>query len=85
MKITRDKKRNGIRPKIRTTRRQRVRRTLAKNGTLMMKDYLPPPSTSPPSSPTNITRASWLRRRRYVHEIPLSTLLLVMRILMMMM
>jgi hypothetical protein len=34
--------------------------------------------------PTNITRASWLRRRRYIHEIPLSTLLLVMRILMMM-
>jgi hypothetical protein len=33
--------------------------------------------------PTNITRASWLRRKRYVHEIPLSTLLLVMRILMM--
>jgi hypothetical protein len=34
--------------------------------------------------PTNVILASWLRRRRYVFEIPLSTLLLVMRILPMM-
>jgi hypothetical protein len=34
--------------------------------------------------PTNTTRASWLTRRRYVHEIHLSTLLLVMRNLLMM-
>jgi hypothetical protein len=36
------------------------------------------------SSPTSITHASWLKIRRYVHEIPLSTLLLVMMNLMMM-
>jgi hypothetical protein len=35
-------------------------------------------------SPMNATRASWLRRRRYIHEIHLSTLLLVMRNLLMM-
>jgi hypothetical protein len=34
--------------------------------------------------PTNTTRVSWLRRRRYVHDIHLSTLLLVMRNLLMM-
>jgi hypothetical protein len=36
-------------------------------------------STSLRSSLMNATFASWLRRRRYVFEIPLSTLLLVMR------
>jgi hypothetical protein len=44
-----------------------------------MKEWLPRPSTSLHSSPTNATLASWLRRRRYVFEIPLNTLLLVMR------
>jgi hypothetical protein len=39
---------------------------------------------SPPSSSTSDIPTSWLRRRRYVHEILQSTLLLVMRILMMM-
>jgi hypothetical protein len=75
MKMTRYIKRNGrIR---RTTGRRRARRTSARNGTPTalhpiptMKDWLPPPSTSHPSSPTNITLALWLRRRRYVHEIP---------------
>jgi hypothetical protein len=33
MKMTRDKKRNGRRRKIRTTGRQRARRTLTENGT----------------------------------------------------
>jgi hypothetical protein len=57
-----------------------------RNGTLIaphptptMKDWLPRPSTSLRSSPTNATLASWPRRRRYVFEILLSTLLLVMR------
>jgi hypothetical protein len=77
MKMTRNKKRNGRRRKRRTTGRRRAWRTLARNGTLnvlhptpTMKDKSPPPSTNPPSFPTNIARASWLRRRRYVHEIP---------------
>jgi hypothetical protein len=43
------------------------------------------PSTNLLSSPTNDTHASWLRRRRYVYEIRLSTLLLVMRNSLMMM
>jgi hypothetical protein len=53
------------------TRRRRARRTLAKNGiqtallpTLTTKDLLPQPSTSPLSSPTNATLASWQRRKR---------------------
>jgi hypothetical protein len=68
----------------------KARLTLARSGTRtalhltpMMRDLLPLPSTSPPSSPTSDTLASWLRRRRYVHEIPLNTLLLVMWIPMM--
>jgi hypothetical protein len=76
--------------KDRTTGRQRVRLPLARSGTqtavhltLTMRDLLPPHSTCPPTSPTSDTLASWPRRRRYVHEILLSTLLLVMRILMM--
>jgi hypothetical protein len=75
----------------RTIRRQRVRLTLARSGTRTalhptptMRDLLPPPSTSPPSSPTSDILASWLWKRRYVHEILLSTLILVMSILMMM-
>jgi hypothetical protein len=39
-------------------------------------------STSSPSFPMSDTLISWLRRRRYIYEILLSTLLLVMRILM---
>jgi hypothetical protein len=88
--MTRDKKRNGRSRRKRTTGMQRARLTLARSGTrnalhptLMMRDLLPPPSTSPPSSPMSDTLASWLRRRRYIHEIALSTLLLVMRIPMM--
>jgi hypothetical protein len=91
MKMTRDKKINGRRRRKITTRRQRARLTSARSGTqttlyltLTMRDLLPQPLTSPPSSPRSITHASWLRRRRYVNEIPLSTLLLVMRNLMMM-
>jgi hypothetical protein len=48
------------------------------------KDSLHPPSISPPASPTSLTLASWRKRRRYVLMIPLSILLLVMRILMLM-
>jgi hypothetical protein len=90
MIMTRHKKRKGRRRGRKTTGRRRVRRTLARNGTPTvlhptptMKDWLPPPSTSPPSSPTIITHASWLRRRRYIPEILLSTLLLVLRNLIM--
>jgi hypothetical protein len=89
--MTRDKKTNGRRRRKRTTGRQRSRLTLARGGTWTalhptptMRDLLPLPSTSPPSSQTSDILASWLRRRRYVYEILLSTLLLVMRILMMM-
>jgi hypothetical protein len=91
IKMTGDKKRNGRRRRKRTTGRQRVRLTLARSGTRTalhptptMRDLLPLPSTSPPSSPTSDILASWPRRRRYIHEILLNTLLLVMRILMMM-
>jgi hypothetical protein len=52
--------------------------------TLTMRDLLSQPSTSPPSYPMSITHASWLRRRRYILEIPLSTLLLVIKNLIMM-
>jgi hypothetical protein len=90
MIITRDKKREGRRGRKRTIGRQRARLTSARTGTQTalhsiptMRDLLLPPSTSPLSSPTSNILASWLRRRRYVHEILLSTLLLVMRILMM--
>jgi hypothetical protein len=86
MIMTRDKKRAGRGKKRRTTGRQRVRHTLERSGILTaphltptMKDWLPRPSTSLRFSQTNTTLASWPRRRRYVFEIPLSTLLLVMR------
>jgi hypothetical protein len=81
-----DKKRAGRGKRRRTTRRRRARHTLERSGILTaphltptMKDWLPRPSTSLPSSPTNATLASWPRRRRYIFEIPPSTLLLVMR------
>ena len=71
MIVTRDKKRAGRRRKRRTTGRQRARRTLERNGTrtaplptLTTKDLLPQPSTSPLSSPTNATLASWQGRKR---------------------
>jgi hypothetical protein len=86
MKMTRHKKVMGRRRRRRITGRQRARRILEKNGILTalhpsptMKDWLPRPSTSLHSSPTNIIHVLWLRRRRYVFEILLSTLLLVMR------
>jgi hypothetical protein len=55
----------------RTTRRQRARHILERSGiriaprpTPTTKDSPPLPSTSHPSSPTNITHASWQRKRR---------------------
>jgi hypothetical protein len=89
MRMTRDKKREGRRRRKRTIGRQRARLTSVRSGTKTalyqtptMRDLLLPPWTSPPSSPTSDILASLIKRRRYVHEIPLSTLL-VMRILMM--
>jgi hypothetical protein len=71
-------------------RKKKARHTLARNGaqtalllTLTMRDLLPLPSTSPPSSPTTITLASWQKRRRYALMIPPSTLPQVMMIWMM--
>jgi hypothetical protein len=91
MKMTRTKTRKERRRRRNSIERRRVRHTSAMNGTRTdlhpistMKDSLPPPSTSPPSSPTSIIHASWLRRRRYVYVTLQSTLLLVMRIPMMM-
>jgi hypothetical protein len=91
MKMIRDKKREKRRRRKRTIERQRARLPTARSGTRTvlhptptMRDLLPPPLPSHPSSPTSDIPASWLRRRRYVHEILRSTLLLVMRILMMM-
>jgi hypothetical protein len=83
MRMTRYKTRRGRRRKESSIERQRVRRTLERNGTQTalhptptMKDLLPLPS-NPPSSPTSITLASWQKRRRYVHaklqSIPLSS------------
>jgi hypothetical protein len=89
MKMIKDKKRSGRRRR-RTTGRQRARHTSAMSETQTalhptptMRSLLPQPSTSHPSSPTSITHASWLRRRRYVLEILLSKLILAMRNLMM--
>jgi hypothetical protein len=91
MTMTRHKKDMGRRRRRRITGRRRVRRILEKNEILTalhptptMKDWLPRPSTSLHSSPTNVIHVLWLRRRRYVFEILLSTLLLVMRNLLMM-
>jgi hypothetical protein len=91
MIVTRDKKRAGRRRKRRATERQRARRTLERNGTQTAplstpttKDSLPRPSTSLLSSPTNAIHVLWPRKRRYMFEIPLSTLLLAMMILPMM-
>jgi hypothetical protein len=91
MTMTRHKKDMGRRRRRRITGRRRARCILEKNGTLTflhptptMKDWLPRPSTSLHSSPTNVIHVLWLRIRRYVFETLLSTLLLVMRNLLMM-
>jgi hypothetical protein len=90
MRMTRDKKTEGRRGRKRIIRRQRERLTSVRSGTQTalhptptMRDMLLPPSTSPPSSPMSDIIASWLRRRRYIQKILLSTLLLVTRISMM--
>jgi hypothetical protein len=90
MKMTRTKTRKERRRRRNSIERRRVRRTSATNGSrtdlhpISTMDLLPPPSTSPPSSPTSIKHASWLRRRRYVYVTLQSTILLVMRIPVMM-
>jgi hypothetical protein len=78
--MTRDKKSTGRRRRRKTTRRRRVRHILERSGiltaphlTLTMKDWLPRPSTSLRSSPTNVIHVLWQRRRRYVFETPQST------------
>jgi hypothetical protein len=90
MKMTRHKKDMGRRRR-RITGRRMARRILERNGILTalhptptMKDWLPRPSSSLHSFPMNVIHVLWLRRRRYVFEILLSTLLLVMRNLLMM-
>jgi hypothetical protein len=71
MKMTRGKKDMERRRRRKAIRRRKARLTLAKNGiqtalhpTPTMKDWQPRPSTSPLSSPTNDTLASWPRKRR---------------------
>jgi hypothetical protein len=82
---------SGKKEKRRATRRQRARHTLERNGTqtaplstLTTKDSLPRPSTSLLSSPMNAIHVLWPRKRRYMFEIRLSTLILAMMILPMM-
>jgi hypothetical protein len=65
------KKDMGRRRRRKAIGRRKARLTLAKNGiqtalhpTPTMKDWQPRPSTSPLSSPTNDTLASWPRKRR---------------------
>jgi hypothetical protein len=77
MIMTRHKKIKGRRRGRKTTERPKARHTSARNGTptvlhptLTMNDLLPLPSTTPLSSLTSITHASWLRRIRYEHETP---------------
>jgi hypothetical protein len=91
MKMTRDKKDMGRRRRRKAIGRRKARLILEKNGiptaphpTSTMRDSRPRLSTSHRSSPTNATLASWLRIRRYMFKIPLSTLLLAMMILPMM-
>jgi hypothetical protein len=91
MKMTRDKKDMGRRRRRKAIGRRKARLILEKNGiptaphlTPTMRDWRPRPSTSLISSPTNVIHVLWLRKRRYMFEIPLSTLLLVMMILPMM-
>jgi hypothetical protein len=68
--VTRNKERAGRKRTKRAIGRQRARHTSERNGTRTahppiptMKDSLPQPSTSPLSSPTNATPASWQRRK----------------------
>jgi hypothetical protein len=77
---------HGKKEKKKNYRRQRARRTLERNVTLIvlhptptMKDWLPQPSTNLRSSPMNAIHALWLRRRRYVFGTLPSILLLVMK------
>jgi hypothetical protein len=88
MKMTRIKTRKERRRS--SIKRRRARRTSSRNRTktalhltLTMKDLLPLPSTSLPSSPTSDTHASWPRKRRYVHMTLLSTLLVMRNLIMM--
>jgi hypothetical protein len=88
----RDETRRGRRRRRRdTTRRRAAMRTFAGNGTPTRAPPTPPPTRTPPtspstkasSSPTSATSVSWLRtarRRRYILEIPLNTLHLMMRV-----
>jgi hypothetical protein len=69
MIVTRNKGTRGKRRRL--TRRLRARHTLERSGTQIVrrstpttKDSPPPPSTSRPSSPTNITPASWQGKGR---------------------
>jgi hypothetical protein len=79
-----DRRRKGI------TRRRVARHTWGGNGTLTRAPPTPPPTRTPPispstkasSSPMSATSVSWLRttrRRRYILELPLNTLHLMMR------
>jgi hypothetical protein len=77
---------SGKRGKKKNYRKAKGEVHLGRNGILTalylaptMKVWLPRPSTSLHSSPTNAILALWLRRRWYAFEIPPSTLLLVMR------
>jgi hypothetical protein len=74
-----------------TTRRRAVMRTYAGNGTPTRAPSTPPPTRTPPTSPstkassfpTSATNVSWQRmakRRRYILEVPLNILHLVMRV-----
>jgi hypothetical protein len=73
MEMTREKRRNGIRRRKRTIGRQRARLTSARSGTRTarhptptMRDLLPPPSTSPLSSP-NEQHTCLIAKEKKVH------------------
>ena len=80
------KKDMGRRRRRRTIGRRKARLILERNEILIgphptptMRDWLPRPSTSLHSSPTNVIHVLWLRRRRYVFVTHPSTLHLVMK------
>jgi hypothetical protein len=84
--MIRHKKDMGRRRRRRTIGRRKARLILEKNGILIaphptptMREWLPQPSTSLHSSPTNAILALWPRRRRYVFGTLPSILLLVMK------
>jgi hypothetical protein len=86
MKMTRHKKDMGRRRRRKVIGRRKARLILEKNGILIahhptptMRDWLPRPSISIHSSPTNAIPALWLRRKRYVFGTLPSTLPLVMK------